>query len=130
MLINLEFVSGALGQLLASFGTASTGAPWLELHLASATISFGGQSHDPQAPVRIYIDDDSPAAREGWHDDIEIPVDERGVVETGVRHFIDCMRGAAAPLLTAEHARHVLDIIEQAYASIDDGASHATRTTF
>ena len=130
VLINLEFVSGALGQLLASFGTASTGAPWLELHLASATISFGGQSHDPQAPVRIYIDDDSPAAREGWHDDIEIPVDERGVVETGVRHFIDCMRGAAAPLLTAEHARHVLDIIEQAYASIDDGASHATRTTF
>ena len=32
VLINLEFTSGALGQLLASFGTASTLAPWLELH--------------------------------------------------------------------------------------------------
>jgi predicted dehydrogenase len=130
VLINLEFASGALGQLLASFGTASTLAPWLELHLTGATVSFGGQSHDPGAPVSLYIDDDTPAATEGWHDDIEIPVDDDGVVETGVRHFIECLRGAATPVLTAEHARHVLDIIEQAYASIDDGASHRTSTTF
>ena len=130
VLINLEFASGALGQLLASFGTASTLAPWLELHLTGATVSFGGQSHDPGAPVSLYIDDDSPAAREAWHDDIKIPVDDDGVVETGVRHFIDCLRGQATPVLTAEHARHVLDIIEQAYASIDDGASHRTSTTF
>ena len=33
VLINLEFANGALGQLLASFGTASTLAPWLEVHL-------------------------------------------------------------------------------------------------
>ena len=130
VLINLEFTNGGLGQLLASFGTASMRAPWLELHMTGATISFGGQSHDPMAPVSIYIDDDTPAAREGWHEDLELPVDEHGVVETGVRHFIDCLRGAATPALTAEHARHVLDIIEQAYASIDDGASHRTSTTF
>src|SRR4051794_25542619 len=37
VLINLEFVNGALGQLLASFGTASTQAPWLELHFTGAT---------------------------------------------------------------------------------------------
>jgi predicted dehydrogenase len=130
VLINLEFASGALGQLLASFGTAATRAPWLELHLERATVSFGGQSHDPGAPVSIYVDDDSPAALEDWRDDVEVPVDERGVVETGVRHFVDCLRGEATPVLTAEHARHVLDIIEAAYASIDDGASHATSTTF
>jgi predicted dehydrogenase len=52
------------------------------------------------------------------------------VVETGVRHFVDCLRGRATPVLTAEHARHVLDIIVQAYASIEDGASHPTSTTF
>jgi predicted dehydrogenase len=98
--------------------------------MTGATVSFGGQSHDPAAPVSIYIDDDTPAAREAWHDDVEIPVDDHGVVETGIRHFIDCLRGAATPVLTAEHARHVLDIIEAAYASIDDGASHAITTTF
>jgi predicted dehydrogenase len=130
VLINLEFANGALGQLLASFGTASTRAPWLELHLTKATVSFGGQSHDRHAPVSIYVDDDSPAAREGWMDDVDVPTDEHEVVETGVRHFVDCLRGRAEPVLTAEHARHVLDVIVKAYASIDDGASHRTETTF
>jgi predicted dehydrogenase len=47
-----------------------------------------------------------------------------------VRHFIDALAGRAEPVLTAEHARHVLDVIVQAYASIDDGRTHATRTSF
>ena len=130
VLINLEFANGALGQLLASFGTASTRAPWLELHLTKATISFGGQSHDRHAPVSVYVDDDSPAAREGWRDDVDVPTDDHDVVETGVRHFVDCLRGTAEPVLTAEHARHVLDVIVKSYASIEDGASHPTETTF
>ena len=44
MLINLEFSGGAIGQLLASFGTAATQAPWLELHFERATISFASGS--------------------------------------------------------------------------------------
>ncbi len=47
-----------------------------------------------------------------------------------MNHFIGCLRGEATPVLTAEHARHVLDIILKAYASIDDGRSHETETTF
>ena len=130
VLINLEFQNGALGQLLASFGTRATRAPWLELHFPMATISFAGQSWEPDAPASLYLDDDGPDAREGWLDDIEVPRDEVGVVETGVTHFIACLRGEAAPILTAEHARHVLDITLQAYASIADGRAHQTGTTF
>ncbi|HTE65800.1 MAG TPA: Gfo/Idh/MocA family oxidoreductase [Candidatus Binatia bacterium] len=65
VLINMEFASGALGQLLASFGTASTLAPWLELHFTHATISFPGVSHDKDAPASIYVDDESPLGLEG-----------------------------------------------------------------
>ena len=130
VLINLEFASGALGQLLTSFATAATRSPWLEIHLAGATVSFGGESWEKDAPVSLYIDDGTPAADEGWSDAPEIPVDDLGVVESGVRHFIDVLAGRAEPVLTAEHARHVLDIIVQAYASIEDGRSHATTTTF
>ena len=130
VLINLEFASGALGQLLASFGAASTLAPWLELHLERATVSFGGQSHDKDAPVSLYLDDDTAAAREGWTYNIEIPPDEVSVVEAGVRHFVAVLRGESAPVLTAGHARHVLDITLKAYASIADGRSHDTETTF
>ena len=132
VLINLEFASGALGQLLASFGTASTLAPWLELHFAGATISFGGPSWDKDAPASIYVDDDGPLGLEGWTHDVQLPPpgEPLPVVGAGVAHFVACLRGEAEPVLTAEHARHVLDIIVKTYASIADGASHDTETTF
>lgn len=130
VLINLEFADGGLGQLLASFGTPSTLAPWLELHFPMATISFGGHSWDPEAPVRIYEDDDGPSASEAWRNLSELPGETFGTVEAGIRHFIDCLRGDALPVLTAAHARHTLDITLKAYASIADGRSHAIETTF
>ena len=52
------------------------------------------------------------------------------MIETGVAHFLACLRGEEQPILTAEHARHVLDIILKTYASIDDGDSHLTDTRF
>lgn len=130
VLIHFEFASGGLGQLLASFGTPSTLAPWLEVHYPMATVSFGGHSWEPDAPVSVYLDDDGPDAREAWQHDVEIPSDPHGVVEAGVHHAVACLRGEAIPVLTAEHARHTLDITLQAYASIADGRAHETRTTF
>ena len=130
VLINLEFASGALGQLLASFATAASQAPWLEVHLEGGSISFGGYSWELDPPVSLYIDDGTPEAEEGWRRDVEIPVDELPVVEAGARHFVDVLSGQAESVLTPEHARHVLDIILKAYASIEDGATHATETTF
>jgi predicted dehydrogenase len=130
VLIQLEFANGALGQLLASFGTPETLAPWLELHLAGGTVSFGGKSWDLDAPVSIYTDDETEAGTESWAEAVDAPRDAYGVVETGARHFLACLLGEEAPVLTAEHARHVLDVILQAYASIADGRSHDTETTF
>lgn len=128
VLIHLEFASGALGQLLASFATADTLAPWLELHLTGAVLSFGGKSWDLDAPVQIY---DASADQMGdWRPADEVPRDEYGVVETGARHFIACLLGETTPVLTAEHARHVLDVIRGAYASVADGRSHDVETTF
>jgi predicted dehydrogenase len=130
VLIQLEFGSGALGQLLASFGTLETRAPWLELHLERGVVSFGGKSWELDAPVSIYTDDESDEAAEAWTDDVEIPRDEFGVVETGARHFLGCLLGEESPVLTAEHARHVLDVILKAYVSIADGRAHDTETSF
>ena len=130
VLIHLEFASGALGQVLASFGTLDTLAPWLELHFERGVASFGGKSWELDAPVSLYTDDETDAAEEGWADSIEIPRDPYGVVEVGVRHFVACLLGEETPVLTAEHARHVLDVILKAYASIADGVAHRTETTF
>jgi predicted dehydrogenase len=128
VLMHLEFTSGALGQLLASFATADTLAPWFELHLEHGVVSFGGRSWELDAPVQVF-DATDPAAVGDWRP-AEPPPDEFGVVESGARHFIDCLAGEGSPVLTAEHARHVLEIILAAYASIDDSQSHELRTTF
>ena len=130
VLIQFEFASGALGQLLASFGTPDTLAPWLELHLERGVVSFGGKSWELDAPVSVYTDDESDAAHEGWARNVEVPRDTFGTVEMGARHFLACLLGEETPVLTAEHARHVLDVILAAYASIEDGRSHETSTTF
>ncbi len=105
-------------------------APGWKLHLTRGTVSFGGKSWDLDAPVSIYTDDESDAATEGWARDVAAPRDDVGVVETGVRHFVACLLGEERPVLTAEHARHVLDVILKAYASIEDGRAHHTETTF
>jgi predicted dehydrogenase len=132
VLMNLEFAGGGLGQLLTSFAAPATLAPWLELHFANGTISFGGESSDEDGPASMFVDDDSPLGLEGWVHGLRPPPPgvAMGVVEAGVRHFIACLRGEATPVLTADHARHVLDIILKAYESIEDGRSHDTETTF
>jgi predicted dehydrogenase len=132
VLMNLEFAGGGLGQLLTSFAAPATLAPWLELQFANGTISFGGESSDEDGTASMFVDDDSPLGLEGWVHGLRppppaVPI---GVVEAGVAHFIACVRGEATPVLTAEHARHVLDIIIKGYASIEDGRSHDTETTF
>ncbi|HEY7131429.1 MAG TPA: Gfo/Idh/MocA family oxidoreductase [Candidatus Limnocylindrales bacterium] len=130
VLVHLEFASGALGQLLASFATADTLQPWLELHLERGVVSFAGKSWDLAVPVSI-LDISSEATREaGWRAATEAPVDDVGAVEAGIRHFAACLAGEETPVLTAEHARHVLEIILAAYASMADGRTHDLGTTF
>jgi predicted dehydrogenase len=132
VLMNLEFASGGLGQLLTSFAAPATQAPWLELHFSNGTISFQGESSDEDAPASMFVDDDSPLGLEGWVHDLRPPPPDKtiGVVEAGLNHFIECLRGEATPILTSEHGRHVLDVILKAYESMDDGCSHETETSF
>jgi len=130
VLMNLEFASGALGQLLTSFAAPATDAPWMELQFERGTVSLGGESSDKDASVRIFVDDESPLGLEGWLEGVRPPSDSYGTVEAGARHFVAVLRGEAEPILTAEHARHVLDIILSAYASIADRQTHEVSTTF
>lgn len=129
VLIHLEFASGALGQLLASFATPDTLAPWLEVYFDDGVVSFGGKSWEVDAPVRI-LEGTSGDDASGWRPAAEMPRDDVGVVEAGARHGIACLLGDETPVLTADHARHVLEIILAAYASIEDGRSHDLETTF
>jgi predicted dehydrogenase len=150
VLMNLEFASGSLGQLLASFAVPATAAPDLEIHLAAGSMSLPGDRFGADEVVGVFAFDPSPAAAaasgpgqgpaiidapldaEGWRRG-PLPPEAREpwpVVGTGPIHFVACLLGREKPILTAEQARHVLEIILAAYASIDDGRAHDLTTGF
>jgi predicted dehydrogenase len=126
VLINLEFASGALGQLLTSFAVPATRAPWLELQLTEGTISLNGDPWGPVTPADVYTIADGSWRPDDWSQ----PAGEQPLIGTGVEHFVACIRGESKPILTAEHARHVLEIILATYESIADGSARDLRTTF
>ena len=150
VLVNLEFASGALGQLLATFAMPATQAPWLEIHLTEGTISMAGDQWGTGSPASIFArpaaaasaSEASAAAAgaalfaaplvEGWNHGLMSPTgpDRFPIVPRGVEHFVACLAGEEQPILTAEHARHVLEIILLAYDSVADGCARELRTTF
>ncbi len=44
--------------------------------------------------------------------------------------LVDWVRDGTPSIATAEHARHVIDIIESAYRASDTGQTQELRTTF
>jgi predicted dehydrogenase len=140
VLINLEFASGALGQLLATFALPATQAPWLEVHLTGGTVSLVGDPFWAEGPASIFIRPGAAAGAtagraplvEGWNHGLTPPPppDRFPLIGRGVEHFLACIAGDEQPILTAEHARHVLEIVLLAYGSIADGCARELRTTF
>jgi|tagenome__1003787_1003787.scaffolds.fasta_scaffold20903463_2 predicted dehydrogenase len=128
VLVHLAFASGALGQLLASFATADTLAPWLEVHFERGVVSFGGKSWELDAPVSLFDAPEGPYVE--WRPADEMPRDAFGVVQSGIRHFVACLAGEETPVLTAEHARHVLEIMLATRDAIADSRTHDLETTF
>jgi predicted dehydrogenase len=130
VLMNLEFASGALGHVLSSFAVAATEAPYLEVHFSRGSIALTGDAFDARIAPHVHFLGDGRADGEAQPSLPPLEADPRSIIETGAAHFIGCLRGDEKPVLTAEHARHVLDVVLRAYESIADGRSREVATTF
>lgn len=132
MLIQLDF-GGAFAQILASFATPASKAPAMEIHGTEGTISIGmGQWYDADGPVDIMLRDNSLLGIQGWLNGVASPEAGAGghLIGAGPEHFIDCLEGKAEPILTGEHATHILEIIIKAEESAKTGQAIALETTF
>jgi predicted dehydrogenase len=128
VLMNLEFASGALGHVLSSFAVAATEAPYLEVHFSGGSINLTGDPFDAPPTPHIHFVDAGSTERAPSLPPLD--ADPRSIIETGAAHFVACVRGDEKPILTAEHSRHVLDVVLRAYESIADGRSRQIETTF
>lgn len=111
--LTLELEGGVLATVHASFASSPSAAPELEVLCERGAVTCS--LLDPTAPVRVREGD-------GWIE-LAVPAERAAGPDhiLGVRHFVRCVRGWERPILTAEHAAHVLDVIEAARRAKDEG---------
>ncbi len=111
----LDFGNGRIGYVAANNCVQDTRAPQMELHGLKGTISLN--LLDVSAPVDVF------RAGQGWE---TIPLPQTGRASgpdhlLGIEHLVDCVQTGREPILSAQHAIHVLEILETAARSSDEG---------
>ncbi len=51
-------------------------------------------------------------------------------IYSDIMHMVDCILNDREPVISAEHARHVIEIIELGYAAAETGQTQEMTTTF
>ena len=125
LLIHLDFGDNRFAQVLSSFATPQSKAPALEIHGDKGTVSISMERwYEPDAPVDLWLRDERPDGVEGWTEAAP-PGASRitQMIQAGPEHLVAVLEGGEAPILTAERATHVLEIILAAGQSIAEGCA-------
>jgi predicted dehydrogenase len=97
-------------------------SPCIEVYGSSGTIQMLGDDWDPEGyelwqnevgAWQVYAETDP-----GWP------------WASGLEHLVECVRQGTRPLITPEHACHVLEIMLVAQESARDGQTHRLETDF
>ena len=124
-LITLDFGSATYAVVDAGYCTLASRSPRLEIYGSRGTISVGapGQS----APIEMFRDDLALDVR-GWTAvDMAAP---RPGLSLNVAHMVDCILDDKDPVISGEHARHVIEIMNQCYVAAREGRTVDLETTF
>jgi predicted dehydrogenase len=126
-LIHLDFGNGTLADIITGYCLKATTASHLEVYGEKGTIIF---TDDPEHPLKIYIDDSERGIR-GWLN--ELPQERPG---TGfyqcvcITDLIDAIENDTQPGITAEHARHVIELVCAIEECAKDGQVRKLTTIF
>lgn len=134
-MIQLDFGDNRFAQVLSSFAVPSSQAPALEIHASEASITVWAEDwYDAAGPIDYFQRDPTPEGVQGWLRKVEPPTpsghEGEHLIGSGPRHFVDVLLGCRAPILTPEHAIHVLDIILSSAESASSGRAIDLQTTF
>jgi predicted dehydrogenase len=126
-MIHLDFGGGTVGDVTTSYCVKATTAPSLEIYGERGSIIFGGPRG---GTMKVYIDDDVQKIR-GWID--QYP-QERPAPEfyqcACIADLIEAIEQDRAPKITAEHARHVIDIMCNVEECAKDGTIRMLESKF
>ncbi|CAN5544105.1 Gfo/Idh/MocA family oxidoreductase [soil metagenome] len=132
VMMHLDF-GGTFASMIASYAIPGTRAPMLEIHGSKGSFSLSTERfYDAKGPVEFRFLDDTLLGIDGWMDNVRNPEQDGtgDLIGAGAAHFVSVMKGEEEPILTAEHATHILEIILTAKRSIDEGRAIELETTF
>ncbi len=111
----LDFGNGLLASLAANNCVLGSRAPQVDIHGLRGTLAL--DPIDVSAPIEVL------RAGEGWQS-IPPPATGRAAGpdhHLGIEHLVECIETGRPPILSAAHALHVIDILEKAARSSQEG---------
>ncbi len=120
--ITLEFQGGAFATVMSGFTMQQYRSPAIEIYGTTGMIQMLGDDWDPDG-YELWRNDagcwqffKETAPDWPWAD--------------GLRHLVECLHNGSAPLVTPEHAYHVLEIMLKAQQSGREGRALAIDSSF
>ena len=132
ILIHLDFGDDVYAQILSSFAVPRTKAPAFELHGTGGSVSMTSSAwYDANGPVDLLVRDESPLGVEDWQTvGPPAPSPHTNLIGSGVPHLVSVLLGEEQPILTAQHATHVLDVMLTTFQAIGSGETVELSTSF
>lgn len=134
--ITLEFNDNRYANLFNSFAQPASQSPMFEVYGSMGAVTIrGDQWYDGNGPSDVYTRDESESGEnEGWMKDVPVsdplPIEQPGILQSGIYHALNVLENGETNVLTAQHATHVLEIMNAANTSIDTGQPVELTTTF
>jgi predicted dehydrogenase len=126
-LIMLDFGQSTFAYVDSTYTVHATKGPRTQFFGSKGTIAVNerGAEH----PLSVYQDDWGTGLKE-WME-LDLPRAKPWGLPSGVEHIIDCIHDPTKKLITnAEHARHVIEIMDKAFVAAREKRTVPLETTF
>jgi predicted dehydrogenase len=118
----LDFGEGAFAVVTTGFTMQQYRTPAIEVYGTTGTIQMLGDDWDPDG-YELWQN-----AAGAWQ--VFKETDPDWPWTDGLRHLVECIRGGSRPVVTAEHAYHVLEVMLQAQKSSREVRALGIESTF
>lgn len=123
-LLMMEMSNNSFCFVDATFCVRSYKGPNVEIYGADGTININRE----EPKVEVYQDDHATNVR-GWRSPW-LPGQDTFSLPSGVEHVAKALLQNREPLVTAEHAAHVVELMEKAYIAAEKGTTMTIESTF
>lgn len=129
-LITMRFKNGKAGFLDTGFSQKASKTPQLEIYGTRGTIAFTQQYMTNPMP-EVYVDSDALGLR-GWVTPSlwETVPEKLGSQCCILKDLVRAIENDTAPVLSPEHARHILEVMTKIPTAVATGATVTMETTF